>query len=429
MKTIDLVLALLTLGLATLAWPTHAHATKICMKYPGDRYHDASPREFTMDDCDDDTDCDSVPGAVGAECNEFNNCEYDFGEDYGLSTSTRRARNILTQVFRSDDSLAWVGYATDGGCTGDFTPGAGPHRVRVYPVYQSVTTDVRFNVKDCSTGSGCTASYFDKTNVTLSGSSTNVTLPLERELDAYISAAHMIDRLAKNYYSTWQDFEIRIFTNTVTNWPPGTPFPRVYLTGVDTRSKFTLTHEVGHALYLEAIGLPVSQANEKDWVDCSNGPGGAHSHTLKSEEYASCAHYEGFGDYVSAAAWNNLGTNANGYYTNFTDFPDPSTFFVTDIESGQKEIHAHCQGSACCGLGTELDWARTFWDFRTDSGAKPANLAPTQVVGAAFPYPSDGSDNCSPGHYAAILSEVGFELGFTLLLKFNTKAIFNGADY
>ncbi len=38
------------------------------------------------------------------------------------------------------------------------------------------------------------------------------------------------------------------------------------------------------------------------------------------------------------------------------------------------------------------------WDFRTNSGPKPTNLAPIFITKPAHPYAWSGSDNCSPGH-------------------------------
>jgi len=77
-----------------------------------------------------------------------------------------------------------------------------------------------------------------------------------------------------------------------------------------------------------------------------------------------------------------------------------------------------------------MDWARTFWDFRTDAGTlKPHVLDPAEVVLRAHPYASQGSDNCTPGHYGDIKHAVNYELGATLEARFNGDAVYNGANY
>ncbi|MCR9159612.1 MAG: hypothetical protein ACE37F_04635 [Nannocystaceae bacterium] len=428
-----LLIALSTVLLAAIgAWltPNPAQAKKICMEYPMSRYNDASPRAFTAENnCNSDDDCDSVAGAVSATC-EPNACVYDFGEDLGRSDTNRKARYILAQVYRDNGNLAWVGYATKDGCTGNFSGGGGPFRLRTYSVYQSTVTDTRFSVKECSgyTPLTCQTSVSDLTDIDMVGLSTvTVLLDPSAAIDAFIPMSNALTRLAENVFGTWVDFDVQVGRRgcngstqecgAATDWPSGTLFPRITLPRNQARAKFNTVHEMTHAIELDLLGTTSGV------LDCSNG---SSDHTMRSVEYNSCANTEGLAHYVAAAAWNNLGNNANGHFVFFGDL-SPGSFNAWDIESGTDEISAQCS-SSCCGLGTEYDWARFYWDFRTNSGVKPSNLDPLFITESAHPYAWAGSDNCSPGHYSDIEAEAQSQLSSSLFTRWVLLAAANGVD-
>ena len=361
--------------------PTLSQASDktICMTYPMSRFYDASPEFFVAEnDCQSDSDCDSVVGAISGVC-EPNGCEYDYGEDLGRSNTLRRPRYILAQVYRNDNSLAWVGYATKGGCTGSFPSGGGPFRLRVFPVYQSTVTDTRFTVKTCtgSTSTSCYTPAFDRTGIQMSGVSTaTVELDPDTTLDAFIAMSNALSRFAENKFSNWNDFVVEVGREcggvecgAAVDWPSSANFPRVTLSTPKARSKFTTVHEMAHALHLDLVGTASGIA------DCSYGSGNADNHTMLSPEYQSCANTEGVAHYLSAAAWNNLGTNADGHIVTFTNSSSPSSFVSWDVESGLNQVEPQCSPS-CCGLATEHDWNRFYWDFRTNSGSKPDTISP-----------------------------------------------------
>ncbi|MEM6291356.1 MAG: hypothetical protein AAGA54_08835 [Myxococcota bacterium] len=122
----------------------------------------------------------------------------------------------------------------------------------------------------------------------------------------------------------------------------------------------------------------------------------------------------------------------NGFIVAFGNVTNLSTYGVINIENGSKEIEnqLNCSGSACSGLGVELDWGRTFWDFRTDSsGAKPHTMDSFQALIDVCPYAYAGSDNCSPGHYDDLALQYLLTFGLTLAQRFWDEASFNGTDY
>jgi hypothetical protein len=94
-----------------------------------------------------------------------------------------------------------------------------------------------------------------------------------------------------------------------------------------------------------------------------------------SKEYSSGAFNEGFADFYAAAVLNN-DAETGGKLKVFDD--------VINLESPSTHMKTQCS-SPFWGFGNEGDWMRFFWDFRTDSGAKPTFLQILDLIAAAPP--------------------------------------------
>jgi hypothetical protein len=373
--------------------------------------------------------CCEVPGAQSYSCSlATSDCVVDFGDDKVLSGGSVKVRNALYTMGDENGSFMGLGFLSAGGCTGDF-PSRPAYHVTLTPSYYSAVSDISFSVRDCQ--SATTGCVLESTvlQVTPTGNTTTVELDSWFEWTAYTALAYTIDRLVDGYFGYPQEFQVRIIdqsTGAYVNLDAGVP--TINLGRTRARSKYTLSHELGHAFVVEGIGT----TNLSSLLDCSYGPGGVTSHTLLSPEWQSCAHYEGLSMYFEAAAYNVLGTNANGYIVDFGNVTDATSYGVLSVESGSKEIEnqLNCSGSTCCGLAVELDWGRTLWDFRTDATTtKPHTMDPFSILINAYPYASQGADNCSPGHYSDIAFQYLSDMGLTFAQRFWNDAAYNGTDY
>ncbi len=129
-----------------------AATTRVCYRYPGSEFPDASPQEF-VEDCTSNADCDSIPGITGA-CNSTNRCTYDFGEDLGMSTGSWKVRRAFTIVYNDNGTVAFLGHVNSSGCTPPIDTSGAPFDTLVFPLYENPNTKFRFEVQNC-TGSSC----------------------------------------------------------------------------------------------------------------------------------------------------------------------------------------------------------------------------------------------------------------------------------
>lgn len=76
-----------------------------------------------------------------------------------------------------------------------------------------------------------------------------------------------------------------------------------------------------------------------------------------------------------------------------------------------------------------MDWARTSWDFRTDSRtSKPHTLDPVKVVNNAHPYAWQGTGNCTSGHHGDMKHSCNCMMGSYFESRFNGDAVYNGSN-
>jgi hypothetical protein len=131
-------------------------------------------------------------------------------------------------------------------------------------------------------------------------------------------------------------------------------------------SKYTIGHEYGHAVTLVEIVSqfapgPVDYCFDPDPNDVPP-PYSCSQHTWESPEWQSAAIVEGFADFYSLAAWNDLPDEGyrgmpNGW-ANFAEIlatsDPPDSLYVTDLCFGIQ----HCDP----GVANERDWAYFLWD-------------------------------------------------------------------
>lgn len=181
----------------------------------------------------------------------------------------------------------------------------------------------------------------------------------------------------------------------------------IYIHPDHNSRKYAIAHEIGHGLLAHYFNR-----NPWPWEASStyafNGGGsecewsGAGSHMMHSMEYAAGGFLEGFAQYYATYAFNSeASTQAHFYY-----YKDGAGVTNVNMEAGPTGGATAYMSTECSGVlagkGCELDWARQFWDYRTNSGTKPSNGALLSQLHAAFNYtPSwhTGVSNPASGDY------------------------------
>lgn len=157
------------------------------------------------------------------------------------------------------------------------------------------------------------------------------------------------------------------------------------------RRKFLVGHEIGHWFHAKHIGDNSLIANGLDpYSDLGAGPctsdGVPGAHALRSREYQLGAYLEGFAHFLSALAYNDH-TQTTGWFRYYKDWSSWYDFDTVDLEATSSNpaggandwLHAssgcQCLGGGCSSRGTEIDWLRFFWDYRTNAnpGSKPTH--------------------------------------------------------
>lgn len=135
------------------------------------------------------------------------------------------------------------------------------------------------------------------------------------------------------------------------------------------RRKFTISHEMGHAWMLlrSAIAEPNADANftSPDESVCGSGA----SYGIGSVEYSSIGAREGTAHAYAAMVWNDP-NEKDGVFTWFGQTFDVEAN-APDLDGGR--LFNNCTTSNLCGVTTNLDWLRFWWDWVTPyvPGDKP----------------------------------------------------------
>jgi hypothetical protein len=161
--------------------------------------------------------------------------------------------------------------------------------------------------------------------------------------------------------------------------------------------KFLIGHEVGHWLHSKWIGGNVLGTDDPYVIEGPFDPDGdCHSidtpgaHAFRSLEFERGAFTEGVAHYFSTLAFN-YHTQTDGSFKYYKD-TSLYTFDSVDVEGGPSGglTNYYANGCGCptdCNwdeagdvglvyadeIGTELDWLRAYWDFRTNAGTQPSH--------------------------------------------------------
>lgn len=140
----------------------------------------------------------------------------------------------------------------------------------------------------------------------------------------------------------------------------------------DSREKFTIAHELGHAILADSGGTVPATYTYTGHEPCDSA---SDAHGLFSAEYQVGAITEGFGNFYAADTFNSDTADAdcsfqlteNGTVVN-CETPNaafPDKYLETNCDDDEN-------GNDWDGLGNEVDWAKTFWDVHTDSTSHPS---------------------------------------------------------
>lgn len=142
------------------------------------------------------------------------------------------------------------------------------------------------------------------------------------------------------------------------------------------RRKFTIGHEVGHAILALVYGDYSSAVNGDEPLFDDTYSGSLYSATgcddlgryaIDSAEYSSVGYREGFAHFMSARAFNNKANT--GKFQWFGNIHDLESHGSVPGSGGFIEhvCCASCSGSPPSGLSTVGDWMRWLWDAHTNT--------------------------------------------------------------
>lgn len=177
----------------------------------------------------------------------------------------------------------------------------------------------------------------------------------------YLGNSHQVNALLAAVQSIEQQGGMMgTATTTVhTDTPTGGSYHsqgNVFLASPAEASKYTIAHEMGHAFaYRTVAGRKLNGGdcsyNSVSCPDHSNGPG----HALDSKEHSQCSIQEGFAVFWGAAAYNY----AFQYDCEYEGFDCEG-----DADFPTRKLETDCN-TPWGGMGTDIDWARLFWDIRS----------------------------------------------------------------
>jgi hypothetical protein len=410
-----------------LFWSATASAAeRFCLRLPPDltQIYDASPRTMSLDYLEDYGRRNGGDwGMPGMRAH----IETAAGDDvFGSTSCFGQICLILTAPLDNDGCTTYVN--TPGGSSAE------TFRIR-YTQSGAFADGSSYQVWDCGSSNPFYPSCGAATNVienVAAAAGSNVThyenLPatvtniLAWEIGFSMKRFPLASTpIAVKYYDATAAAEQGVSTNA---WFTSEGTPRINVTGNVYKSKFTFAHEYGHVYSM----LRIPSLTTSDFDYCYNTVGPCQ-HTRTSTEYQAIAAIEGFADFFSAAVWND------GDYNSLAFIPLPDGAYdgeLINLESGHSGHEAKyyetnvCNGSCLNGLGVELDWARTFWDFYTNysPGASVESIA--LVFDDIHPWPVNG---LTDDFYTDFHNGVDNVMGATWETRFVGQAQSNGIDW
>lgn len=219
-------------------------------------------------------------------------------------------------------------------------------------------------------------------------------------------------------------------------YAPLSQLATVYINSIHNKRKFLIGHELGHAFLAHWFGdNPAPVANGGQGSTYSRNEGGAScqwsgagAHAIHSKEYSSGALLEGYAHYFATYLFNSEASTVGAFW----HYKDGTGVTNVDMESGPTGgatlyMEATCSGSDAL-RGVELDWARAFWNFKTEAGTKPSNYALTRQIKNGLTDPGWDMED------AWAKTQIGMDIydsdnGTSFATRWDTKAAQNGIDH
>lgn len=218
-----------------------------------------------------------------------------------------------------------------------------------------------------------------------------VTMPSKALLRIYTVLAFSIERAFRGEYenadlTAWRDPDssqpCRCASPCTQVCSSGSN-PQISIVNDHHSRKFVIAHEYGHATMDIANVGGANECNLIDWDDAGND-----GHRLRGRELSSCAATEGFAHFVAGDVFNdhNAGTGSGNPQAELKYLDDgvwnlgsgsggcPIYALTGQVptKSALKMYIGCAAGVNDPRVGTEMDWARLWWDYHEDSN-KPSS--------------------------------------------------------
>lgn len=306
------------------------------------------------------------------------------GEDFWTSTaSTARASRGAWVAILREGSYLFVDFLGDGRGVDD--PGSGCTEVMAEPSNPSGTYDYTIQIWTVGNvqGNAINTAYdgnpvLDWTFTRpLTGTGTfevifDPTANTGKAFDVYMVGAYSLFRHSGGLVD--KTFRYRLDSGS-SNSSVDRVNDTIRIGDLRSDRKFIIAHETGHLVGDFATG-------NQDWktvdtrchcYESSSCPAEYGSHTMISKERSRCAVAEGFAHFYAAAVFNSHTDDSPyecwfHYYKEVDGDSTPTVNCELDWPDGpfdEQYMETNC-ALPWIGMGTELDWMRTFWDVLSD---------------------------------------------------------------
>jgi hypothetical protein len=305
----------------------------------------------------------------------------DFGEDFGRADSVVPMRRGWVSVGQNLAPL-YSGFLDGTGCTPYLmVDQQAPVTVAFFPIYLNLADNVRGFVSDLNLAPAAPeATPYFLFDVDPAGPLTFVMLDkTESAYLAFGAASQAMERFDSGLTDALFEFRLRQIgdNNGTFSFYADEGHPAVLIKNPAAAvSKFSIAHEYGHCVALETIrGLaPALMTSDLDY---SVDPGEGEQHSMTSKEWQLAAALEGFGHFVAAVAWNEVGPNEDAVYVSGANaIPQNNTAYA--LNQFDQRFLTNFNPAQNPGQGVEMDWAQFFWNYHTDTPLVAGVAPPSQ---------------------------------------------------
>jgi hypothetical protein len=311
-----------------------------------------------------------------------------YGEDFGTAAQNIPLARAWVAVAQSGNSL-YSGFLDAAGCTPSLAAAPNIPTLMVFsPLYLHTGSNTRGFVSDLNLGNDWPATmplfFFifepPAAQTVLVEADTS-----EQTQTIFAAAVQGMERFTAGLTNALYEWSLREegdTAGTLTGYAPE-GHPRISIKYSNaSRSKFTITHEYGHAVLIGKLNPQITPADIDYTVEEDET---LSQHTVLSKEWQLTAAIEGFAHFVSAVAWNDVTANGDAVFVDDQVYP---------LGSFSKYFESNYNEAGYPGQGVELDWAQFFWNYHTDTPAFPGVSPPSQsmllsIFLASYPWPKN----------------------------------------